>query len=89
MIKIKDINLTIIPGTKIYIDIDIFRFTKDDELFEVEVGLECNGEYEHMETIDLGRDGDEIIVDHRDLERVALNWIFRNVELVQTQIDFN
>jgi len=61
-VTLTNINLTTIPGTKIYLDIDIFRFTKDEDLFEVEVGLECNGEYEQLEIIDLGRSNDEIII---------------------------
>lgn len=82
-VTLTNINLTAIPGTKIYLDIDIFRFTKDIDLFEVEVGLECNGEYEQIEIINLDRSNDEIIINHNDLQRVAQNWIFKNVEITK------
>jgi len=81
-ITVTDINLNVIPGTIIYIDIDIFRFTKDEDLFEVEIEVESNGEYKKLEIIDLN-EIDEIVINHRDLERIALNWIFKSVDIIK------
>ena len=74
MIKMTDINLVTVPGTKIYLDIDIFRFTKDEDLFDVEVEIENNGEHELLEIIDLN-EFNEIVINHNDLQRIAFNWI--------------
>lgn len=88
MIKMTDINLVTVPGTKIYLDIDIFRFTKDEDLFDVEIEIENNGEHEHLETIDLNG-FNEIVINHNDLQRIAFNWIFKNVELIKMEIPFS
>ena len=90
MIKMTDINLVTVTGTKIYLDIDIFRFIKDEDLFnvEVEVEIENNGEHEHLEIIDLN-EFNEIVINHSDLQRIAFNWIFKNVELIQMEIPFS
>lgn len=88
MIKMTDINLVTVPGTKIYLDIDIFRFTKDEDLFDVEVEIENNGEHELLEIIDLN-EFNEIVINHSDLQRIAFNWIFKNVELIQMEIPFS
>jgi len=82
MVKLTDINLTIVPGTTIYLDIDIFRFIKDGDFFDVRVEIENNGEHEFLQDIDLS-ESEGIVMDHHDLERVALNWIFKNVEVVK------
>lgn len=81
MIKLTEINLTIVPGTKIYLDIDIFRFTKDEDIFNVQIEIENQGEYEYLEEINLD-EFNEIIINHEDLKRVALNWIFKNIEII-------
>lgn len=67
-------------GTILYVTIDNFRFSADEELFNLKVEIENKGVFELIEDIDLT---EEIIVDHEDLKRVALNWIFKNVEVVK------
>ncbi|AUN25413.1 ubiquitin [Clostridium botulinum] len=80
-IKTTDLNLNVSTGTMIYIDIDIFRFLYDEEIFCLTIQL-LNGEnYEFLEEVDLPED--EVIVDHNDLKIFALNWIFQNVEVVK------
>ncbi|MDS1004981.1 ubiquitin [Clostridium sporogenes] len=80
-IKTTDLNLNVSAGTMIYIDIDIFRFLYDEEIFCLTIEI-LNGEnFEFYKEFDLPEG--EVIVDHNDLKRFALNWIFKNVEIVK------
>lgn len=80
-IRTEEISLNIMPGTIIYIDIDTFRFLYDEnDMGLVKVSFLDGEEYEHFENVLL--EEDEVIVEHEDLKRVALNWIFDNVEIV-------
>lgn len=78
-IKMQDINLSASTGTMIYTDIDIFRFLYDEEIFCLTVQI-LNGEnYDFYEEIDL-LEG-EVIINHDDLRKIALKWLFDNVEI--------
>jgi hypothetical protein len=83
-IKTTDLNLNISTGTMLYVDIDTFRFLYDEEIFCLTVQIESNGIFEFLEEVELAED--EIIIDHKDLERFALNWIFNNVEIVKDEV---
>jgi len=82
MVKVTEINLRQITGSTIYIDIDIFRFVKDIGLFNVVVQMDNQGEFEYLDEIAV-TDSNGIVKDHNDLVRIALNWIFKNVEVVK------
>jgi len=79
MIKMADINLCTTQGTTIYVDIDIFRFTKDKEILSTSVEMETNGEYEYIDSIKYEKINK--VENHNDLKKVALNWIFKHVEI--------
>ncbi|HGG0416138.1 TPA: BC1881 family protein [Clostridium sporogenes] len=80
-IKTTDLNLNVSTGTMIYIDIDIFRFLYDEEIFCLTIQF-LNGEnYEFFEEVELPEG--KVIVTHDDLRKFALNWIFNNVEIVK------
>jgi len=78
MIKMEDIDLTAVTGTQIYVDIDVFRFTKDKDLSYVEIEMDNNGEWEFLEE----EHDSQLISSHDELRKFALNWIFKNVEIV-------
>ncbi|EQC1537805.1 hypothetical protein [Clostridium botulinum] len=80
-IKTTDLNLNVSTGTMLYVDIDIFRFSYDQEIFNLTIKILDGENYEFFEEVDLPED--EVIVDHNDLKRIALNWIFQNVEVVK------
>lgn len=77
-IKLKDIDLIVNRGTIMYVTVDVFRFVKDESLPCVEVEIEENGEYKLFEELD----EDNIVANHNDLKKIALNWVFNNVEVV-------
>ncbi|NFB33178.1 ubiquitin [Clostridium botulinum] len=80
-IKTTDLNLNVSTGTMLYVDIDIFRFSYDQEIFNLTIKILDGENYEFFEEVDLLED--EVIVDHNDLKIFALNWIFKNVEVVK------
>ncbi|APQ69193.1 ubiquitin [Clostridium botulinum] len=80
-IKTTDLNLNVSTGTMLYVDIDIFRFSYDQEIFNLTIKILDGENYEFLEEVDLPED--EVIVDHNDLKIFALNWIFKNVEVVK------
>nr|WP_025775181.1 hypothetical protein [Clostridium botulinum] len=80
-IKTTDLNLNVSTGTMLYIDIDIFRFLYDQEIFYITVQFLDGENYKFLEEINLEKD--KSILNHNDLKRVALNWIFENVEIVK------
>ncbi|ACA46296.1 ubiquitin [Clostridium botulinum] len=80
-IKTTDLNLNVSTGTILYVDIDIFRFSYDQEIFNLTIKILDGENYEFFEEVDLPED--EAIVDHNDLKIFALNWIFKNVEVVK------
>lgn len=84
-----DTNFELNTGTIIYVTIGKFKFLVNEDLFSfnVEVEVENNGRFEFLEEIDFKEN--EIIIDHEDLKRAALNWIFKNVEMVQTELPFS
>ncbi|EDT84657.1 hypothetical protein [Clostridium botulinum] len=80
-IKTTDLNLNVSTGTMIYIDIDIFRFLYDEEIFNLTIEMLDGENFEFYKEVDLPEG--EVIVDHNDLKIFALNWIFKNVEVVK------
>ncbi|HDK7218090.1 TPA: ubiquitin [Clostridium botulinum] len=80
-IKTTDLNLNVSTGTMLYIDIDIFRFLYDQEIFCITVQFLDGEDYKFLEEINLEKD--KSILNHNDLKRIALNWIFENVEIVK------
>ena len=81
MLKMTHFDLAINTGSIIYVTVDVLKFSFDQDTTYATVELETNGEYEFLEEIKLKEF--EVIVDHDDLQRVALNWIFKNVEIVE------
>lgn len=82
-IKATYFSTNISTGAMIYVDIDVFRFLYDEEIFCLTVQIENQGQFEFLEEIHLPEG--EIITEHKDLERIALNWIFDNVEIVKEE----
>lgn len=80
-IEIEDLNLNFPTGTILYVDIDIFRFLYDEEIFCLTVEINNGENYEFYEEIDLPED--EVIVDHDDLKKFSLSWMFKNIEIVR------
>lgn len=80
-IKIEDLNLNFPTGTILYVDIDIFRFLYDEEIFCLTVEINNGENYEFYEEIDLPEE--EVIVDHDDLKKFSLSWMFKNIEIVR------
>ncbi|GAA0083174.1 ubiquitin [Clostridium sp. CTA-6] len=80
-IKTTDLNLNVSTGTILYVDIDIFRFLYDSEIFCITVEVIDGENYEFLEEINLEKDRSNL--DCNDLKIFALNWIFRNVEIVK------
>ncbi|CAL83935.1 ubiquitin [Clostridium botulinum] len=80
-IKTTDLNLNVSTGTMIYVDIDIFRFLYDQEIYCITVEVLDGENYEFLEEINLEKDKSNL--DHNDLKKFALNWIFENVEIVK------
>lgn len=76
-VTMKDINLEVFTGSSIYVAVDVLRFVKDEESPFVEVEIENNGQYEYLDEFE----SEEVIIEHDELKRAALNWIFKNVEL--------
>ena len=80
-IKVTDLAMDFNTGTILYVTIDTFRFSADKELFDLKVEIENRGVFELVEEVDLNLI-EEIIVNHDDIKRFSLNWIFNNVEIV-------
>lgn len=83
-IKTTHLSLNKFTGKMIYVTIDIFKFLYDEDTFYLTVELENQGQFEFFQEIDLPEG--ELITDHKDLERFALNWIFDNVEIVKEEV---
>lgn len=83
-IKMQDINLSTSTGTMIYVDIDVFRFLYHKEMFYLTVQIENAGEYEFLEEMDLPEG--EVIVNHDDLRKISVKWLFDNVEIVKEEV---
>ncbi|MDU4599284.1 MAG: BC1881 family protein [Clostridium sporogenes] len=80
-IKTTDLNLNVSTGTILYVDIDIFRFLYDQEISCITVQFLDGENYEFFEEVELPEG--KVIVNHDDLRKFALNWIFNNVEIVK------
>ncbi|MHB9925380.1 ubiquitin [Clostridium botulinum] len=83
-IKTTDLNLNVSTGTIFYVNIDIFRFLYDSETSFLIIEILDNEDYEFYESvcmIDLLER--KTILNHKDLKIFALNWIFKNVEIVK------
>ncbi|EPS56396.1 TPA: hypothetical protein ACXDAY_002844 [Clostridium botulinum] len=80
-IKTTDLNLNVSTGTMLYVDIDIFRFLYDQEIFNLTIEVLDGENYEFFEEVELPEG--KVIVNHDDLRKFALNWIFNNVEIVK------
>ncbi|WP_242971096.1 hypothetical protein [Clostridium botulinum] len=80
-IKTTDLNLNVFTGTMLYVNIDIFRFIYDQEIFNLTIEVLDGENYEFFEEVELPEG--KVIVNHDDLRKFALNWIFNNVEIVK------
>lgn len=80
-IRTTDLNLNVSTGTMLYVDIDIFRFLYDSEIFCITVQFLDGEEYRFLEEINLKKDKNNL--EHKDLKIIALNWVFNNVEVVR------
>jgi len=83
-IKATDFEMNFNTGSILYVTIDNFKFSTDKELPNLKIEIENHGVFELIEETDLIKG--EIIINHKDLKRVALNWIFNNVEIVAETI---
>jgi len=72
-------------GIILYATIGGYKFSADKDIFSLKVEFETVSGFELIEEINLV---EEIIVDHEDLERVALNWMFINGKSEQLEIPF-
>ncbi|APH24110.1 hypothetical protein [Clostridium botulinum] len=83
-IKTTDLNLNVSTGTILYVDIDIFRFLYDSEISFLIIEILDNENYEFYESVCMiNLPESKTILDHNDLKIFALNWIFKNVEVVK------
>ena len=80
-ITMTSLEMNVNTGTVFYLTIDDLKFSADEDQFSLIVEIETNGIYKLIEEIPLPEN--ELIIDHNDLKRVALNWIFKNVEIVK------
>ncbi|WP_242844824.1 hypothetical protein [Clostridium botulinum] len=80
-IKTTDLNLNVSTGTILYVDIDIFRFLYDSEIFCITVQFLDGEDYKFLEEISLEKD--KINLDYNDLKKIGLDWITNNVEVVR------
>ncbi|WP_243249054.1 BC1881 family protein [Clostridium botulinum] len=80
-IKTTDLNLNVSTGTMLYVNIDIFRFIYDQEIFNLTIEVLDGESYEFFEEVELPEG--KVIVNRDDLRKFALNWIFNNVEIVK------
>jgi len=80
-ITMTSLEMNVNTGTVFYVTIDDLKFSADEDQFSLVVEIESNGRYELIEEIALPED--ELIIDHNDLKRVALNWIFKNVDIIK------
>lgn len=74
-ITCSDINLEMTYGTSIYIEIDFFKFTKEDDAKYIIVESENQGNYEVLDEIMLDQD----ITTHEELREKAVKWLFDKV----------
>ncbi|GAA0082456.1 MULTISPECIES: hypothetical protein [Clostridium] len=83
-IRTTDLNLNVSTGTILYVDIDIFRFIYDSETYFLIIQILDNEDYEFYESVCMiNLPESETILSHNDLKIFALNWIFKNVEVVK------
>ncbi|OQP96088.1 hypothetical protein VT96_0202440 [Clostridium sporogenes] len=61
-------------------DIDIFRFLYDKEIFCITVQFLDGEDYKFLQEINLKKDKSNL--DHKDLKKIGLDWINNNVEVV-------
>jgi len=73
-------------GVILYTTIGGYKFSCDKEIFNLKIEFEKAKGFELVENIDLK---EEIVVDHKDLERVALKWMFINGKSEQLEIPFS
>lgn len=77
-IKMDDIDLDVNCGTAMYVDIDVFRFVKDENFPWITVEMDEGEEYRFLEELKQ----EVAVVNHEELKKIALNWIFDNVEVI-------
>ncbi|KGO13869.1 ubiquitin [Clostridium botulinum] len=80
-IKTTDLDLNVSTGTMLYVDIDIFRFSYNQEIFNLTIKILDGENYEFFEEVELPEG--KVIINHDDLRKFAFNWIFNNVEIVE------
>lgn len=78
--KTTDFEMNLNTGSAIYVTVDNLKFTVDEELPSLKIEVEDHGEFQLIEERDFS--AGESILNHKDLKRVALNWILNNVEIV-------
>lgn len=79
--KVSDIDLRVRRDSALIIRIDTFQFVKEETTSYVVIEIDTNNGYEYLDEIYVGNE----IVDLEDLEAMALNWIFKHVEIVRKQ----
>lgn len=77
--KVSDIDLRVRRDSALIIRIDTFQFVKEKTTSYVVIEIDTNNGYEYLDEIYVGNE----IVDLEDLEAMALNWIFKHVEIVR------
>ncbi len=82
-IKTTDADIRLNTTTIEVVEINGIRFQHDEQLPYVNVYAcdDCGEDLDFLEEIEETEDNP--IVDFEDLERVALNWYFNNVEIVK------
>ena len=81
-----DTDLTISNSKAIILTIGQFKFSKEEFNPQINIYTIGNEVDEFLESIP--EDNEEFELDYKELEVIALNWIFRNVEMVQTELPF-
>ncbi|WP_291636484.1 ubiquitin [Clostridium sp.] len=82
-----DTDLTISNSKAIIVIIGGFKFSKEEFSPQINIYTINNENDEFLECIYEDNEGLEL--DFKELEVIALNWIFRNVEMVQTELPFS
>ncbi len=76
-LRISDFDLdNITYGVTEYIEIDTFKFVKDENYPWIEIFILDGEQYEFLDEIDSSN-----VKDMEDLRKVAVKWLFDNVEI--------
>jgi len=80
-IKMQCIDMKPKYGSTFYVDIDIFRFVKDEELTNPEVYIDDRGSYEFLTEIPILENDEAEPMGCIELKMIALDWIEENVQI--------